>query len=218
VTVFVTGEPILTGDRFWWDELVALLWQPADGPHTVTVKVAGRLRSFPLFTEAQRVKACAELHRHLRPLEKNERAAALDRIAAQVPEHSPPGEGRPLTTAELAQLGALPGVTVGAHTMQHRALSSLSAAERLAELKESRRFVQNTIGRRVDFFSYPFGRARDVGSDSRRAVAEAGYRAACTTVQEPVRIGQSHYALPRLTVYNEPAQTLLRRVTGLLAR
>jgi peptidoglycan/xylan/chitin deacetylase (PgdA/CDA1 family) len=218
VTVFVTGEPILTGERFWWDELVALLWQPADGPHTVTVKVAGRVRSFPLFTEAQRVKACAELHRRLRPLEKSERTAVLDGIAAQVPEHPLPGEGRPLTTAELERLGALPGVTVGAHTMQHRALSSLSASERLAELRESRRFVANTIGRRVDFFSYPFGRARDVGSDSRRAVAEAGYRAACTTVQEPVRIGQSHYALPRLTVYDEPPETLLRRVTELLAR
>jgi peptidoglycan/xylan/chitin deacetylase (PgdA/CDA1 family) len=164
------------------------------------------------------VKACAELHRRLRPLEKSERRAVLDGIAAQFAEHPVPGEGRPLTTAELARLGALPGVTVGAHTMQHRALSSLSAAERLAELRESRRFVQNTTGRPVDFFSYPFGRARDVGSDSRRAVAEAGYRAACTTVQEPVRIGQSHYALPRLTVYAEPAETLLRRVTELLAR
>jgi peptidoglycan/xylan/chitin deacetylase (PgdA/CDA1 family) len=218
LTVFATGEPILTGERFWWDELTSLLWQPADGSHTVTVKVAGHVRSFPLLTEAQRLKACAELHRHLRPLERGERRAVLDEIAAQAAEPHPPGEGRPLTIAELEQLGALPGVTVGAHTMQHRALSSLSPADRLSELRESRRFVANTIGRRVDFFSYPFGRARDVGADSRRAVAEAGYRAACTTVQEPVRIGQSHYALPRLTVYGEPPETLHRRMTELLAR
>jgi peptidoglycan/xylan/chitin deacetylase (PgdA/CDA1 family) len=218
VTIFVTGGPIVTGERFWWDELVTLLWQPADGARTVTVKIAGRVRSFPLFTEAQKVEACAELHRRLRPLEKGERRAVLDGIAAQAAEHPLRGEGRPLTIAELEQLGARAGVTVGAHTMQHRALSSLSAAERLAELRESRRFVQNTIGREVEFFSYPFGRARDVGSDSQQAVAEAGYRAACTTVQEPVRIGQSHYALPRLTIYDEPPETLLRRARKLLAR
>jgi peptidoglycan/xylan/chitin deacetylase (PgdA/CDA1 family) len=218
VTVFVTGEPIATGEPFWWDELVALLWQPAEDPTMVTLEVGGRTRSFSLFTEAQKMKACAELHRRLRPLEQRERRAVLDTIAAQVAAHPLSGGGRPLTTAELKQLGELPGVTVGAHTMQHRALSSLPSGERLAELRESRRFVQDTVGRRVDFFSYPFGRARDVGSDSRRAVAEAGYRAACTTVQSAVRMGQSQYALPRLTVYDEPAETLLRRVMELLAR
>jgi peptidoglycan/xylan/chitin deacetylase (PgdA/CDA1 family) len=218
VTVFVTGEPIQTGERFWWDELVAVLWQPADRPRTVTVEVNGWVRSFPLFTEEQKVKACAELHRSLRSIEKPERRGVLDEIAAQLAGQPLSDGGRPLTTAELKQLAALPGVTVGAHTMQHRALSSMPPAERIVELRESRRFVQNTVGRRVDFFSYPFGRAGDVGSDSKRAVAEAGYRAACTTVQEPVRLGQSHYALPRLTVYDESAEALIQRVTELLAR
>ena len=218
LTVFITGEPIVTGERFWWDELVALLWQSQDGTHTVTMEVNGRARSFSLLTETQRLKACAELHRDLRSLDKRERRAVLDGIAAQFAAQPLSGGGRPLNSAELKQLGALPGVTVGAHTMQHRALSSLPPAERLADLKESKRFVQDTVGRRVEFFSYPFGRARDVGSDSRKAVAEAGYRAACTTVQEPVRIGQSHYALPRLTVYDESAEALIQRVTKLLAR
>jgi peptidoglycan/xylan/chitin deacetylase (PgdA/CDA1 family) len=218
LTVFVTGEPVLSRERFWWDELVSLLWQPGDEPRTVTVDVGRRTRSFSLATEPQRVKACAVLHRALRPLERRERSAVLARIAAQVAPYPLAGDGRPLTTTELSQLAALPGVTVGAHTMQHRALSSLAPAERLSELRESRRFLQDTVGRRVDFFSYPFGRARDVGSDSRRAVAEAGYRAACTTVQEAVRLEQSPYALPRLTVYEEPAEALFRRATELLGR
>jgi peptidoglycan/xylan/chitin deacetylase (PgdA/CDA1 family) len=217
-TVFVTGEPVANGERFWWDELVSLLWQPSDEPRTVTVDVGRRTRSFPLVTEPQRVKACAVLHRALRSLDRRERSAVLAGIAAQVAPRRLAGEGRPLTTVELRRLGALPGVTVGAHTMQHRALSSLAPAERLSELRESRRFLQDAVGRRVEYFSYPFGRARDVGSDSRHAVAEAGYRAACTTVQEAVRIDQSPYALPRLTVYEEPADALLRRATELLRR
>jgi peptidoglycan/xylan/chitin deacetylase (PgdA/CDA1 family) len=217
-TVFVTGEPVANGERFWWDELVSLLWQPSDEPRTVTVDVGRRTRSFPLVTEPQRVKACAVLHRALRSLDRRERSAVLAGIAAQVAPRPLAGEGRPLTTVELRRLGALPGVTVGAHTMQHRALSSLAPAERLSELRESRRFLQDAVGRRVEYFSYPFGRARDVGSDSRHAVAEAGYRAACTTVQEAVRIDQSPYALPRLTVYEEPADALLRRATELLRR
>lgn len=218
LTVFVTGEPVASGERFWWDELVSLLWQQGDEPRTVTVNVGRRSRSFPLVTEPQRVKACAVLHRALRPLDKRGRSAVLAGIAAQVAPRPLAGEGRPLTTTELSQLGALPGVTIGAHTMQHQALSSLAPAERLSELRESRRFLQDTVGRRVEYFSYPFGRARDVGSDSRHAVAEAGYRAACTTVQEAVRIEQSPYALPRLTVYDEPADVLLRRATELLGR
>jgi peptidoglycan/xylan/chitin deacetylase (PgdA/CDA1 family) len=218
LTVFVTGGPIVSGRRFWWDELVDLLWQPDDRPRSLTVELGGRARSFPLYTEAQRAKACAQLHRSLRPLDEADRRALLDGIARQLAAQPVAGGGRPMTIAELKRLAEAPGVTVGAHTMRHQALSSLSPAERITELRESKRFLQETLLRPVDFFSYPFGQARDVGADSRRAVAEAGYRAACTTVQEPVRKGQSQYALPRLTVYDEPADTVLHRISALLSR
>jgi peptidoglycan/xylan/chitin deacetylase (PgdA/CDA1 family) len=215
LTIFVTGDPILTGERFWWDQLVTLLWRAAE--RTLVVELDGRPKSFQLSTEAEKLRACSELHRILRKLEERERRTVLDGIAAQVEARPLAGEGRPLSTTELKQLASLPGVTIGAHTMKHRPLGSMTRVERLAELRESRRFLQDTVGGPVDFFSYPFGRARDVGSGSIRAVAEAGYRAACTTMQEPVRVGQSRYALPRLTVYNESAETVLGRVAQLLA-
>jgi len=152
----------------------------------------------------------------LRSCDDDERRSVLGQLRAQMRTRRAVSVGRPLTTAELKDFAACDGVTVGAHTMQHRALRSLPASARLLELRESKEFLEGVTGRRVDFFSYPFGRARDVGADAARAVAHAGYRAACTTMQEPVRVGQSVYRLPRLTVANEPGAELVRRVAQLL--
>ena len=58
-------------------------------------------------------------------------------------------------------------VTIGSHTMTHPILSKLSDAEIEAELRESRRMLEEKLDRSVDYFAYP-------NSDTdRRAVAAA---------------------------------------------
>jgi peptidoglycan/xylan/chitin deacetylase (PgdA/CDA1 family) len=67
------------------------------------------------------------------------------------------------------------GMTIGSHTLTHRMPSTLSAAELEHELAESKRLLEERIGRAVDFVASP------TGYDSRhfsRAARQAGYRAA----------------------------------------
>lgn len=211
LTLFVSTGAIAAGKRFWWDELTAIVYDD-EGP--LTIEIDGRTRSFPRSTDDERAKTCLKLHGLLRPLGEDARQAVL---TEQVPRWSSSTSalGRPLTAAELRELARRPGAAIGAHGVSHRALSSLHTEEQLAEVRESKQFLEELLHQPVDFFSFPFGRPRDVGAPAMQAVAAAGYRAACTTVQAAVYAADDRFALPRLTVYDWPADALRDRLGAL---
>jgi len=64
------------------------------------------------------------------------------------------------------------GIVFGSHTMSHRNLTKLTAAEMVHELGESKRALEEQLGP-VDCISYPFNR---VNSDVIRQVKQAGYK------------------------------------------
>lgn len=80
-----------------------------------------------------------------------------------------------LSLADLRELGAMPGVLVGAHGATHRPLDALSDEELSRELSDSRKFLEDALGREVRTMSYPHGR---VDRRVRDAAAAAGFTAA----------------------------------------
>lgn len=75
------------------------------------------------------------------------------------------------------------GFQIGAHTMSHPRLAGLAPADCRRELGDSRRRLEDELGRAVRHMAYPFGSYDEA---ARAAAAEAGYRSACS-----VRIGLS---------------------------
>lgn len=121
-------------------------------------------------------------------------------------------QGRPLTVAELRELAALPGVGIGAHTMTHPRLATLSAGEQRRELAEGRARLAELIGRRVDLLAYPFGKPGDLAPETPHLAAEAGYRAAFLSQAGRIVPSSPRYLLPRLSVHDWPAGELARRL------
>lgn len=77
-----------------------------------------------------------------------------------------------LSAAELKELSALPNVTIGAHGATHIRLAECDNATLRRELNESRRRIEDIIGRPVTAVSYPHG---SVNLRARAAAAQAGY-------------------------------------------
>jgi len=61
-----------------------------------------------------------------------------------------------LTWPELGRLEKL-GVTIGSHTVNHRDLALMAPSDALAELRDSRRALEQHLGHPVQWFAYPFG-------------------------------------------------------------
>ena len=80
--------------------------------------------------------------------------------------------GNFLTPAELQELSALPGVTIGSHGATHTPLTRLNDAALREELVSSKQYLEDTTGRAVNAISYPHGA---VNRRVRDAAAAAGY-------------------------------------------
>jgi peptidoglycan/xylan/chitin deacetylase (PgdA/CDA1 family) len=102
------------------------------------------------------------------------------------PDHMGPGE--------LARV-AHRGTVIGAHTVHHVNLPTVSAETASRELSESRATLQQWTGQDVADFAYPFG-AHNASVE--RLVAQAGYRDAVTTASGLVTGGSPAYTLPRV--------------------
>jgi len=89
------------------------------------------------------------------------------------------------------------GIEIGSHTVRHRDLTQLPAADAFAELMVSRRTLERRLGHAVQWVAYPFGRfdAR-VEALARRA----GYVLATTTRPGVRQSARAPLALRRLRV------------------
>jgi peptidoglycan/xylan/chitin deacetylase (PgdA/CDA1 family) len=84
---------------------------------------------------------------------------------------------RQLMSATQIREMAASGIDIGSHTRTHPRLPELDARQKRDEIHGSKARLEDLLGRGVTSFAYPYGLFDD---DSRQAVEDAGYRAACS--------------------------------------
>ncbi|MBM3679013.1 MAG: polysaccharide deacetylase family protein [Actinobacteria bacterium] len=99
------------------------------------------------------------------------------------------------------------GIAIGSHGLSHRVLSTLPPDEAMHEIVESRRILQERLGRPVEAFAYVKGGAAHFGAAHAAMVAEAGYRVAFSTFTGANREGADRFRLRRYNVEPYPMRT-----------
>ena len=105
-----------------------------------------------------------------------------------------------ITWEMLEVLAHDPLIEIGAHTVSHARISSLTSEQALAELEGSRLRLNERLGINVQHFAFPYGRSGDCGPRDFALAREAGFLSAATTRKGLVRGGQDRFSLPRNTV------------------
>jgi peptidoglycan/xylan/chitin deacetylase (PgdA/CDA1 family) len=198
-TVFVcTGY---TGREFWWDELEWLVTSTRSDPHALRLN-AGAI-PFKWDQPATSTEENPEIHRQFRrtlyelllSLDVEDQNHAMDQIrtwaGVSSDEISMP---RAMKQDELLQLvdGGL--VELGAHTRHHPMLPQLSFERQKEEIDSSKKDLDALLGKQIQGFAYPNGRAT---ADAKRIVREAGFAYACTSLHDVVGPGSDMYELTR---------------------
>ncbi|MGZ3667722.1 MAG: polysaccharide deacetylase family protein, partial [Ktedonobacterales bacterium] len=105
----------------------------------------------------------------------------------------------PLTWDEVHEMEASGWVSFGAHTMHHPVLTCLKDPQEVQyEVGECRMVVEQHLGHPVRTFAYPIGKLEHIGDEGLRAVREAGYRWALTTIEGINTPQTDPYLLQRL--------------------
>lgn len=118
---------------------------------------------------------------------------------------------RPLDWKQVAEMQR-EGIEFGAHTLTHRELTGLDADELRREIEGSRDLIAERTGTPVETFCYPRG-AFDDGV--KRAVREAGFRLACTTMPGCVTPDTHPYSLRRTFIaYDDTLRDFAHKLDG----
>jgi peptidoglycan/xylan/chitin deacetylase (PgdA/CDA1 family) len=136
----------------------------------------------------------------LKALDAGRAQAALDSMRAQF-EGLDALAGRYasdafLTWPEVAALKA-DGVEIGAHAHWHWPMHAAQSPDYLGEqARLSRARIEAEIGP-CRYFAYPFGNTQDIGRDAWRAVRDAGYDYAFTTLSGSLDASTNRWLMPR---------------------
>lgn len=89
------------------------------------------------------------------------------------------------------------GIEFGAHTRTHPDLTRLSAAHAAAEIVESKTAIENSLGKKVTTFAYPYGNF----NQSVRQIAETNFTSACSTNLGKAQAESDFFSLERIDSY-----------------
>jgi peptidoglycan/xylan/chitin deacetylase (PgdA/CDA1 family) len=218
-TIFLATDAIRSGREFWWDELEHLVLTIDDdelalelpgGPLRVSLgDKQSDDRTWPASSPARtpRQRAFHEIWAALRELDPDEQKAALERVrrCSNGPD-KPRDSHRPMNAAEARGLKT-GRIDVGAHSLSHTSLPARTREEKEREIFGSRDECAAITGAVPSSFAYPFG---DFDEESAEIIEAAGFRCACTTVENRVGRNADPYALPRLQVWNWTPDQLAR--------
>jgi peptidoglycan/xylan/chitin deacetylase (PgdA/CDA1 family) len=206
-TFFLTTEFVGTSSLPWWDRIAYVVRQtdreelrlPGEQPRTI-----GR-------TERERIAATRVLLRRYKQLDRDAATAFLTALEKECAVTSFPA-GRRFLNWEEARLMAHAGMDLGGHTHTHPVLTRIPPEAQFQELSESKRILEERLGRTITACAYPVGSPDAFDSVTTSAARAAGYAAAFAFDSRGLnRAGRSDLmALTRLPVDADLTCELLR--------
>jgi peptidoglycan/xylan/chitin deacetylase (PgdA/CDA1 family) len=223
-TVFVTSGYIGKEYEFWWDELERLLLGSEPLPQKLNLDVNGKSYHWELgeattYREEERkrdrtwcvwqqdapphprLRFFREIYKLLQPFSIPEKKSLLEQLSVWI--HAGP-EGRithrTLSADELVCLDKGGLVEIGAHTVTHPVLSTLSIPNQQSEIQQSKADLENILGRPVRSLAYPHGSQGDYTKATMAIAQKAGFDYACSTRFNLAWHNADRFQLPRIGV------------------
>ena len=208
-TMFVTTRWLEETGEYWWDTLERVLLRDATPPE-LAIELGGSAARLPTRTAEERRAAHDRLHAWLVHASLSDRDRALSAIQSWSGGQSQPRR-RPLLADELARLARTPGISIGAHSVNHLALPDQPFAMQQAEVQESVRTLERLLGTRVSTFAFPYGAVDRASAEAARVICQ--WSMGCDPRLVPSSFDAAR--VPRLEVKRWDASALRDRL-GLL--
>lgn len=109
-----------------------------------------------------------------------------------------------MTPEQVIKLSQKPGVTIGAHTVDHPILQVHTADEQKTQILESKQTLEHWLNQPIEHFAYPNGKQhRDFDNVAQNIVTELGFKTAVATNPGKCSTASDRLALPRFTPWDK---------------
>ncbi|MBR1123643.1 polysaccharide deacetylase family protein [Bradyrhizobium lablabi] len=178
-TVYAVSDFAEGTGRLWWVALERVI----ANTNSIEVKIGGAAVRIDASSPAAKQAAFDRLHEWLRVLPgehdvRREITALCERHGV---DETAICRELCLSWDELKSFADDPLVTIGAHTITHCNLAKQSEDVALHELTESRKRIEQAIGREVLHLAYPYGDKIAAGTREFALAKAAGFKTAVTT-------------------------------------
>lgn len=219
-TFFVSTGTIGTTEEFWWHELERIILNHQGFPPVITLE-AGRLkRTWETGSTSQRqdfFSGAVQLMTNADTVSRNNMLNQI-RAASGIDAERAGDTNRSMSIEELRLLASSRWATIGAHTVTHTQLSSLTADAQKAELETSKRELENWLGMEIKVFSYPYGRRCQYTTESVALCREIGFTKAAANFPGQAHRWTDPYQIPRHLVRNWPLDIFTGKLRGFWTR
>ncbi len=206
-TVFVSTG-FLNGGRMWNDSIIEVLRNFSGGRLDLSELNLG---CYSLESNAQRLMAIDSIIpkiKHLDPVIRKTLVHEVEKRSANLPDDLM------LTDAQVQSL-ARNGVAIGAHTVNHPILSSISTEIARREIHDSKSYLEQLLQERIELFAYPNGKPDlDYHVEHRDMVRELGFKAAVSTHWGVSSKQSDRFQLPRFTPWDRGELKFAIRLLG----
>jgi len=192
-TAFVTSQGEEDSNEFYWDLLDRIFAPGRLLPLELDLPSAG-VALLATATPSERAAARGRLDELFYAMSGPARAGLSAQLRAWSSLATSRDDHRPLTEAEIRRLGAMPGISIGAHSRHHCCLPIHCEEMQREEVAENRRWLQRVLGHEANAFAYPYG---DRDETTVRVVRELGFTIGTTVDELPVENGWPRLLLPR---------------------
>jgi len=225
-TIFLTTGYMQQKREFWWDELERILLQPKTLPKNLSLNINGKNYEWKLDTTANKSEKSDNhlnsphqlydsLYQLLYLLSDSERSHLIEQLLSWAnvkPElrltH------RMMTLQEISSLQQNSIIEVGAHTVTHPFLSTISPEAQQKEIQQNKAELEEIFGHSIESFAYPHG---NYNLHTSEIVRQAGFTCACTTNANIVGKNSDRFQLPRFAVENCDGEEFAKRVSNWFA-
>jgi peptidoglycan/xylan/chitin deacetylase (PgdA/CDA1 family) len=195
-TIYLTYETVESGEVAWYDFVFAAMAAAHDSKLEIDLPAP---MEFQFSSREDRLRAALQIIALLRTLPNSQRRKFCDLLKERMGLSEDDVSGRVLTWAQIRSMQDA-GISFGSHTLSHPVVSRLAPEELERELADSKRLLEERLGREVLDFAFPFGKVTDCSSESAAVLSRSGYRSATTTIPGVNTPGTQRFELRRLQV------------------
>lgn len=202
ITIFVCTGFVDRKVNAWWYQVNEILLKR----NFIKYSFEGKTNSFNLFSEKNKIYFLNYVLKKYFNLPSKKKLKFLNSITSSIKMKN---SKHFLNWNELKLLSKNPLVTIGAHTTSHPCLASLNNKQLNSEIFSSKILLEKKIGKKVNYFSYPYGNKISASTREYNFVKKLNFLAAFTT-RRGIPTKHKLFCLPRENIgINEKNFSLL---------
>jgi len=193
-TIYITTGPVETDSLIWIDQIYSAIYHCTDQYINLEDIGLGSSRDRTSFERSEFAKDVTDKFKKLSLKDKEKKLTILNKRLPYIPGVKNPF--KLLSINDIKELSRNPLVTIGAHTINHEILTNISFDSAVNEISDSKKRLEEWLGRPVDHFAYPNG---NYNNEIKTQLEKIGFKSAVTT-NDSILKSPNFFELPRLGI------------------